>query len=96
MELIEHKLNNQKKLKKINKFGPLAGATLGIVPQCGFSALASNLYAAKVITLGTLFSIYLSTSDEMLPILISNKTEAKVIIKILFIKFLIVIKIMQK
>ena len=55
MELIEHKLTNKSKLSKINKFGPLAGATLGIIPQCGFSALASNLYAARVITLGTLF-----------------------------------------
>jgi len=89
MELIEHKLNNKKKLSKINKFGPLAGSTLGIIPQCGFSALASNLYAARVITLGTLFSIYLSTSDEMLPILISNKTDISIIIKLLFTKFLI-------
>lgn len=89
MELIEHKLNNKKKLSKINKFGPLAGATLGIIPQCGFSALASNLYAARVITLGTLFSIYLSTSDEMLPILISNKTDINIIIELLLTKFLI-------
>ena len=89
MELIEHKFNNKKKLAKINKFGPLAGATLGIIPQCGFSALASNLYAARVITLGTLFSIYLSTSDEMLPILISSKVSSKIIFEILLIKFLL-------
>ena len=87
MELIEHKLNNQKKLDKINKFGPLAASTLGIIPQCGFSALASNLYAARVITIGTLFSIYLSTSDEMLPILISHQSSIKEIFMLLFTKF---------
>lgn len=89
MELIEHKLNNQKKLDKINKFGPIAGSTLGIIPQCGFSALASNLYAARVITLGTLFSIYLSTSDEMLPILISHQSSIKEIVLLLSTKFAI-------
>ena len=89
MELIEHKLNNKNKLLKTKKLGPLVGGTLGIIPQCGFSALASNLYAARVITLGTLISIYLSTSDEMLPIMISHKTSINIIIKILLIKFLL-------
>lgn len=89
MELIEHKLNSQKKIKKMNKFGPLAGSILGLIPQCGFSVVASNLYAARIITLGTLFSIYLSTSDEMLPILIANKTDMNIIIKILFTKFIL-------
>ena len=89
MELIEHKLNNRKKLKKINKFGPLAGATLGLIPQCGFSVVASTFYSARVITLGTLFSIYLATSDEMLPILIANKTDIDIIVKILFVKFIL-------
>ena len=89
MELIEHKLNNKKRLNKINKFGPLAGSTLGIIPQCGFSTLASNLYAARVITLGTLISIYLSTSDEMLPIMLSHGTSISIILKILFYKFIL-------
>ncbi len=87
MELLEHKFTNKKKLTKINKFGPLAGSLFGIIPQCGFSTLASNLYAARVITLGTLFSIYLSTSDEMLPILISNKVDIKIILIFLLTKF---------
>lgn len=89
MELIEHKLNNKKSLSKANKYGPLIGSTLGIIPQCGFSALASNLYAARVITLGTLISVYLSTSDEMLPIMLSHKTNMFVILRVLFIKFLL-------
>lgn len=89
MEYIEHKLNSKKKLAKINKFGPIAGSALGIIPQCGFSAIASNLYAARVITLGTLFSVYLSTSDEMLPILISNKVSFQTIFELLLAKFLL-------
>ncbi len=89
MELVEHKLNYHEKLTKVNKLGPLVGSALGVVPQCGFSALASNLYAARVITLGTLISIYLSTSDEMLPIMISQKTDINIVIKILLLKFII-------
>lgn len=89
MELIEHKLNNKNKLLKANKYGPIIGSSLGIIPQCGFSALASNLYAARVITLGTLVSIYLSTSDEMIPIMLSHKTNINIILKILLIKFLL-------
>jgi len=89
MELIEHRLNNKIKLTKVNKYGPLAGATLGIIPQCGFSTIASNLYAARVISLGTLIAMYLSTSDEMIPIMISYQVNSSIIIKILVIKFLL-------
>ena len=89
MELIEHKLNSKKKLTKINKFGPLAGSILGLIPQCGFSVVASTMYSARVITLGTLFAIYLSTSDEMIPILIANNSSVSIIIKLLFIKFIL-------
>ena len=62
---------------------------MGIFPQCGFSVVATNLYAARIITLGTLISVYLSTSDEMLPILISKAAPMSVIITILAIKFVI-------
>lgn len=89
MELIEHKINNKKKLKKINKYGPLAGSILGLIPQCGFSVVSSTLYSARVITLGTLFAIFLSTSDEMLPILIANQADINTIVKILFTKFIL-------
>ena len=69
MEYIEHKTSKKSKevIKKSGKFGPAIGSILGIFPQCGFSVSATNLYAARVITLGTLISVYLSTSDEMLP-----------------------------
>lgn len=62
---------------------PVMGGLLGALPQCGFSAAASSLYAGRVITLGTLLAVYLSTSDEMLPILISEQVPASVILKIL-------------
>ena len=69
--------------------GPLFGALCGVVPQCGFSAAASNLYAGRVITIGTLIAVYLSTSDEMLPILISEHVPVVTMIKILGLKFFI-------
>ena len=91
MEYIEHKTSNKAKetIKKSGKFGPFFGSLLGIVPQCGFSVVATNLYAVRVISLGTLIAIYLSTSDEMLPILISEAVPIWVILKILSLKFLI-------
>ena len=65
------------------------GSILGIFPQCGFSASATNLYAARVITLGTLIAVYLSTSDEMLPIFISEAVPIATILKILGTKLII-------
>lgn len=91
IELIEHKFNKkiQKLITKDNKFGPIVGALLGLFPQCGFSVLATNLYVTRVITLGTLISIYLSTSDEMLPMLLAENTSGTEILKLLSIKFII-------
>lgn len=91
MEYIEHKTGNKTKniIKKSGKFGPFFGSLLGIFPQCGFSVSATNLYAGRVITLGTLIAVYLSTSDEMLPIFISEAVPVITIIKILFVKFII-------
>ena len=91
MEYIEHKTSEKAKdtIKKSGKFGPLIGSILGAFPQCGFSVAATNLYAARVITLGTLISVYLSTSDEMIPIFISEGASITTLIKILGIKILI-------
>ncbi len=88
IELIEHKLNNktEKIITKSKKIGPIIGSILGAIPQCGFSVMATNLYITRIITLGTLISIYLSTSDEMLIIMISEKVPIILIIKILLIK----------
>ena len=58
---------------RAGRWGPVLGGVLGVVPQCGFSAATSNLYAGGIITRGTLLAVFLSTSDEMLPILISTR-----------------------
>lgn len=91
MEFVEHKLSEKNKhiLEKSGKTGPILGSILGAFPQCGFSVAATNLYASRIITLGTLISIYLSTSDEMLPILISKKADIKLILSIIIIKVIL-------
>lgn len=91
MEYLEHKTGEklQNTIRRSGRWGPVAGSVLGAFPQCGFSAAASNLYAGRIITLGTLLSIYLSTSDEMLPVLISENAGIGMIIKILVVKILI-------
>ena len=91
MEYFEHKLTDKNKniIKKSGKFGPLFGGILGAFPQCGFSVLATNFYAARIISIGTLVAIYLSTSDEMLPILLSEGKSIDVIIKLIGLKVII-------
>ena len=91
IELIEHKLSNKNKelISKTGRFGPLYGSVLGIFPQCGFSVLTTNLYVTRIVSLGTLISVYLSTSDEMLPILLSQNVSILLIFKILLIKVFI-------
>ena len=89
IEIIEHKFSKKANevIGKSGKYGPIIGGLLGMVPQCGFSVMATNFYITRVISLGTLFSIYLATSDEMLPIMISHGVSYKVIVLILFVKF---------
>ncbi len=88
MEYIEHKTSSKARrvMKESGKWGPVFGGVLGIVPQCGFSTAASSLYAGRIITLGTLFAVYLSTSDEMLPVLLSEQAPFGMIAKILAVK----------
>lgn len=91
LEMIEHKY--QKKAQKIienaGRFGPILGGIFGVVPQCGFSVVATNFYVTRIISLGTLISIYLSTSDEMLPILLAKKSSSSLIFSILGLKVVI-------
>lgn len=91
MEYIEHKTSNKLRetIKKSGKFGPLLGAVAGIFPQCGFSVSATNLYAGRVITIGTLIAVYVTTSDEMLPILLTEAVPLKTILTILGIKLVL-------
>ncbi len=91
LELMEHKLNkkSEKILSKNNKFGPVVGGILGGLPQCGFSAMAANLFSSRVITTGTIIAIFLSTSDEMLPIMLSEQVNIWIILKIIAFKVLV-------
>ena len=91
LEFIEHKFSkkNQKLLSENKKYGPILGGLLGALPQCGFSSMAANLFSARVITMGTLIAVFLSTSDEMLPIMISEKINVLVLIKIIGFKVLV-------
>ncbi len=88
LEFIEHKLDkkNQKLLVNNQKIGPLVGGILGGLPQCGFSSMAANLFSARVITMGTLIAVFLSTSDEMLPIMLSQNVSISLILKIISFK----------
>ena len=92
MEFLEHKAGSKMELaiKRAGKVGPLWGGLLGIVPQCGFSAAASGLYAGRVISLGTLIAVFLSTSDEMLPLMIGHAAPLT-IVKIVALKAFIAV-----
>lgn len=91
IEFIEHKASKKsiKMLTKTKKYGPIIGGILGATPQCGLGVMATNLYATNIITIGTLIAIYLSTSDEMLPVLISEGMPFSKILIILLIKVII-------
>lgn len=93
IELIEHTSGSkiEKFLNGSGKFGPLVGAVLGVFPQCGFSVAASNFYAGKIITLGTLIAVFIATSDEAVPLLLSEPDFAPVIGKFILIKFTIAV-----
>lgn len=91
MELLEHKSGNAAEnwLRRSRRVGPLLGGALGILPQCGFSAAASGLYSGRIITVGTLIAVYLSTSDEMLPIMISRGAPFSFVARILLAKLIV-------
>ena len=91
MEWLEHKTGarTQEAIRRAGNAGPAIGALLGVVPQCGFSAAAATFYAGRVVTLGTLFAVFLSTSDEMLPIFIAEQVPVHVLLGILGMKAVI-------
>ena len=90
IELIEKKMEERSVsfVNRAGRWGPVVGGLLGVIPQCGFSAAASNLYAGGVITAGTLLAVFLSTSDEMLPIFLSQQVSPLFIGKVLLFKAL--------
>lgn len=91
LEFLEHKISQkmQSKLFKYKKIGPLVGGVMGGFPQCGFSAMAVNLYTARVITIGTLIAVFLATSDEMLPIMISENVPIGLMIGTILLKVIV-------
>ena len=91
LEFLEHKLShkNEAFLRKNKKYGPIIGGILGGLPQCGFSTMASSLFSSKVITMGTVVAVFLSTSDEMLPIMVSESVSITSILTIIGFKVLI-------
>lgn len=90
MEYMEHRTGDQtaRLIRKAGKSGPVVGGIQGVFPQCGFSAAASSLYAGRLITVGTLLAVYLSTSDEMLPILLSAQVNPGLILRLLAMKMI--------
>ena len=91
MEWIEHKAGSraQEAVRKAGPLGPVIGALLGALPQCGFSAAGATLYAGRVITIGTLMAVFLSTSDELLPIMIAEQAPAGSLVAIIVAKILV-------
>lgn len=93
MEFIEHKASDKVSafMHRAGGLGPLVGGALGALPQCGFSASASNLYTGRVITLGTLIAVFLSTSDEMLPIFLAGDVDVGKVALIIVYKIVVAV-----
>lgn len=91
LEALEHAAGARANavVRRAGAAGPVAGALLGVVPQCGFSAMAATLYAGRVVTLGTLVAVFLSTSDEMLPMLVAERVDAELLFRVLGLKVLV-------
>ena len=91
IELVEYKLGNKirENVQKAGAAGPALGAVAGILPQCGFSVVTTALYTQRLVTIGTLIAVYLSTSDEALPIILAQPDKAKIIIPLLLSKIAI-------
>lgn len=88
IEYLEHKANEKmtRSLQSLGPWGPVGGAVLGIVPQCGFSVAAANFYAGRLISLGTLLAVFVATSDEAVPILLAHPDQLHYIGPMLFVK----------
>lgn len=91
IELIEYKLGNRirQKMQNAGYAGPAIGALVGSFPQCGFSVVSTALYTQRLLTIGTLMAVYLSTSDEAIPIILSQPDKAKILLPLILIKIFI-------
>lgn len=90
IEFLEHKASNRltTTLSRMGPFGPLGGAVLGSIPQCGFSVAAANFYSGRLISAGTLLAVFLATSDEALPILFSHPEAFPSLFQLIGIKLI--------
>ncbi|MBR5121135.1 MAG: arsenic efflux protein [Oscillospiraceae bacterium] len=93
IEYLEHKASEkmEKAVAKLGTFGPVGGAVLGCIPQCGFSVAVSNLYAGRLVSIGTLLAVFIATSDEAIPILLANPQKAGDILKLILAKIIIAV-----
>lgn len=89
IELLESKTNLQTSKRLSGKYGPIIGSATGLIPQCGFSVMASKLFEQKYITVGTLLAIFFATSDEAFIILLSSGSGAVWVLPILAIKIIV-------
>lgn len=91
MEALEHGMAGRTEdiIRKADKSGPIVGALLGALPQCGFSAMAGTLYAGGVVTVGTLVAVILSTSDEMIPVFIAHQEPVSRLLSIVGVKVVV-------
>ncbi|MBE6629706.1 MAG: hypothetical protein E7624_02515 [Ruminococcaceae bacterium] len=95
MELLEHKAGDgvEKAIKRAGRVGPLWGGALGLVPQCGFSALAAGFYAGRVVSVGTLLAVFLATSDEMIPVFLGARVSVSKILIVLGLKLIVAVAV---
>ena len=93
IEYLEHKASDKLvgTLTRLGAWGPVGGALLGCVPQCGFSVSAANFYAGRVITMGTLVAVFISTSDEAVPIILAHPDRLSTLWPLLFVKIFLAI-----
>ena len=93
LEYMEHSMTDKSLavIEKAGRGGPLLGGIIGAFPQCGFSVMATNLFAGRIIGIGTIVAVYLSTSDEMLAIMLSSNTSPWRIVKIMLLKVAIAV-----
>ena len=95
LEYLEHRAGDgmERFLGRAGRCGPLIGAGLGLVPQCGFSAAAAGLYSARLISVGTAVAVFLSTSDEMLPVMLGGRVPWHTVLAALAVKFAVALAV---
>ncbi|MBQ9802044.1 MAG: arsenic efflux protein [Clostridia bacterium] len=89
MEFLEHRAGErvERAIARAGKMGPVIGALLGLLPQCGFSAAAAGLFSGRVITVGTLLAVFLATSDEMIAVFLGAGLSLRTVLAVLAVKF---------